>query len=105
MGIKYPNIKECPLEPFPQEPACCYIKPSIILCVGGAEGERFTTEWLEVRLNRDVMANFHEEIGQEVTNLVVPNDGESPCGAGKDMADGEGGAAGTFCWEIRGVRL
>ena len=47
------------------------------------EGERFTTEWLKVRLNRDVMANFCEEIGQEVKHSVVPNDGEFPCGAGK----------------------
>ena len=55
-----------------------------------------------MRLNRDVVANFREEIGQEVTHLIVPNDGESPSGAGKGVADGEGGAAGTFFWEVRG---
>ena len=54
-----------------------------------------------MRLNGDVVANFHEEIGQEVTHIVVPNDGESPCGAGKGMAHCEGGAARTFCWQIR----
>ena len=48
------------------------------------------------------MANFCEEIGQNVTHLVVPNDGESPCGVRKGMADSEGGATGTFCWQVRG---
>ena len=102
MGIKYPNIKECLSRTFPPEPTCCYFKPSIIRCVGSAEGERFATEWLGVRFKGDVMANFREEIGQEVMHLVVPNDGEFPCGAGKGMADGEGGAARTFCWQVRG---
>ena len=95
-----------PYRTFPSpEPACCYIKPSIILCVGGAEGERFATEWLEVRLNRDVMANFREEIGQEVTHLVVPNDGESPVGQERAWLTMKVELQAHFVGSLGGVQL
>ena len=58
-----------------------------------------------MRLNGDIVTNFSEEIGKEVTHLVVPNNGESPCGAGKGMADGEVGATPTFCLQVVGVHL
>ena len=66
------------------------------------EGESFTTECLEARLNGDSVANFFEANGQEVTQLVVPNDGESSLQAGEGMAVGEVGTTGIFCGQVKG---
>ena len=64
----------------PSKPACCYIKPSIVICACSAEGERFATEWLEVRLDGDIVANLRKEIDQEVMHFIVPDYGEPPVG-------------------------
>ena len=51
------------------------------------------------------MANIGEEIGQEVTHLIVLNNGESPFGAGRAWLTMKVEPQADFVGKLGGVQL
>ena len=80
MGVKDPYIEVGLLESFTPHSLCGDIKPRPILTVSDSSRELVGSCWLQVGFNAHLTTYFCEQIGHEITNLVVPNGGKPSFG-------------------------
>ena len=68
--MKNPHIEECILSSRPKTTGTD-VTPGIILCVSTPGLKGFSTERLKNWFNTSVVTNLRQEVGRDITNLVV----------------------------------
>ena len=77
--MKNPHIEECILSSRPKTTGTD-VAPGIVLCVSTPGLKGFSTERLKNWFNTSVVTNLRQEVGRDITNLVVLCSDSLPCG-------------------------
>ena len=66
------------------------VKSSTICLHRSCTGQDFTREWLQIWFYLDVVADFRQEGGRDIPNLIMTDDGKSSSRAREGVLDSEG---------------
>ena len=86
----------------PPEAICSNVQAGTILRDRGSSGKSLFSEGLQVWLHSDVMADFSEEVGGEVANFIMAQNGKSTFLTRETMVDSELGSALTVSGDVGG---
>ena len=71
MRVEDTDIQECAFISASPKTTCFHVQMSTILSDGSGGRLGLSGEMLKVRLDSHIMANFREQTGSQITNLIV----------------------------------
>ena len=102
MRVEDSDVEIGPFKSTTPEAVSSHVQSGSILSYCGGTSEGFTHDWLQCRLDTNIVADFRQPTINRVTDLIVSDGGEAALGTREGVLHGEVCPTGTVGRVVRG---